>query len=173
VLDFHDSGLSGDSAPPALVATDPAALCAALAGSVRAFGPDVLVTLDGSDGHRDHVAVRDATIAVGAELGLPVYLSCLPRSAMRLWAEHVRRVDPTSSFLQLGELGTPDDELTTVFDTREHLAARWRAIRLHRSQVSPYEGMPDDLASAFLGAEHLVAVRRPAGHPADHLVAQP
>jgi LmbE family N-acetylglucosaminyl deacetylase len=165
VLDFRDSGMSGEAGPQTLVGTDPVELRAALARSVRSFGADVLVALDGTDGHRDHVAVREATVAVGNELDLPVYLSCLPRSVMRRWAKYMETVDPTSTYLHLGELGTPDEELTTVFDTRELLRARWEAIRLHRSQVSPFEGLPDDLATAFLGAEHLVAVQRLVPQP--------
>ncbi len=159
LLDFRDSGMSGDAGPLTLAGADPAEIRDAVREAVDAFGPDVLVTLDGSDGHRDHAIVRDATVDVGGELGVPVYLHCLPRSAMRLWAQHMETVDPSSTYLHLGELGTPDEELTTVFGTREHLPARWAAIRLHRSQVSPFEGLPEEVASAFLCAEHLVAVR--------------
>ena len=58
--------------------------------------PDVVVTLDGSDGHRDHVAIRDATLAAvrtAAHRPARTYLSCLAPPAMDRWADHLRGVD--------------------------------------------------------------------------------
>lgn len=67
------------------------------------------------------------------------------------------------------EIGTADEELTTILDTETHLADREAAIAVHRSQRSPFEGLPDDLRRAFLGREHLVRVN-PAwpGGPVEH-----
>ena len=120
------------------------------------FAPDVLVTLDASDGHRDHARIRDITIDVGDELGTPVYLHCLARRLMRRWAERLAEQDPGSTYLHLGELGTPDEDISIVVDTSEHVVAREAAIRVHRSQTSPFEGLPDDLRHEFLTLEHLV-----------------
>jgi N-acetyl-1-D-myo-inositol-2-amino-2-deoxy-alpha-D-glucopyranoside deacetylase len=58
-------------------------------------------------------------------------------------------------------LGTPDEEITTVIDVAEHLAARERAMALHASQTSPFEGLPDDLRRAFLATDHLRRVLPP------------
>jgi N-acetyl-1-D-myo-inositol-2-amino-2-deoxy-alpha-D-glucopyranoside deacetylase len=52
--------------------------------------------------------------------------------------------------------GTPDDELTTVIDTSEHLDQRWRAIRLHASQVPPFDAMSFEMQRAFLTKDHLM-----------------
>ena len=123
---------------------------------MTSFAPDVLVTLDGSDGHRDHARIRDVTVQLGHELGLPVYLSCLSRTLMRQWVDWMTEQDPGSSYLALGELGTPDEDVSARFDSAEHLAAREAAIALHRSQTSPYEGLPPDLRRAFLTTEYLV-----------------
>jgi LmbE family N-acetylglucosaminyl deacetylase len=155
VLDFLDSGMSGDAAPVSLAGAEASRVRASISGAVDAFGPDVIVTLDGSDGHRDHGRVRDVTIAVAAERGVPVYLHCLPRSVMKQWAQFMSREHSDSVYLALGELGTPDDEITHVVDTSEFWQPRWAAIRAHRSQTSPFEGLPDDLARAFLCREHL------------------
>jgi hypothetical protein len=48
---------------------------------------------------------------------------------------------------------------------REHMDSRWRAIHAHRSQTSPFEGLPDDLTEAFLGADHLREVSQDVGGP--------
>jgi LmbE family N-acetylglucosaminyl deacetylase len=158
VLGFRDSGMEGEPEPDSLVAADESRVRSALESVVDAFRPNVLLSLDASDGHRDHARMRDVTVAVAAERGLPVYLQCLPRSTMRRWADHMATVDPELAYLRLGELGTPDEEITVVLDTSAHLEQRWRAIRTHRSQSSPFDGLPDDLARRFLTSEHLVAV---------------
>lgn len=160
VLDFLDSGIAGEAGSDALVAVEASLVHAGIARAVDAFGPDVIVTLDGSDGHRDHARVRDIAIAVAAEHGLPVYLHCLPRSAMKRWAERMSQEHSDSVYLALGELGTPDEEITHIIDTSEFWQQRWAAIDAHRSQISPFEGLPDDLARAFLCREHLSIVQQ-------------
>ena len=156
VLDFADSGMSGDAASTTLVGAEASAVSEAVRRTVSSFAPDVLVTLDGSDGHRDHVRVRAVTEQVGHELGLPVYVSCLSRTLMRQWAAWMTVQDPGSSYLALGELGTPDEDVSTRIDSGEHLAAREVAIALHRSQTSPFQGLPPDLRRAFLTTEYLM-----------------
>lgn len=137
-------------------------MCARISRAVDAFGPDVIVTLDGSDGHRDHAGVRDVTIEVAAERGVPVYLYCLPRTVMKQWAERMSREHSDSAYLALGELGPPEEQITHVVDTSDFWQPRWTAIRAHRSQTSPFEGLPDDLARAFLCREHLSVVEEPS-----------
>lgn len=99
--------------------------------------------------------LRDAAVAVGREHGIPVWLHCLPRYLMRRWAEHLSGRDPHSPYLALGELGTPDDAISMRIETRGHYDRRLQAIAVHRSQVSPYEALPEDLRRAFLTTEHL------------------
>jgi hypothetical protein len=67
-----------------------------------------------------------------------------------------------SVYLALGELGTSDDEITHVVETGEFSHQRWTAIRAHRSQTSPFDGLPDELARAFLCREHLSVVQSTA-----------
>jgi LmbE family N-acetylglucosaminyl deacetylase len=78
---------------------------------------------------------------------------------MKQWAEHMARENADSAYLALGELGTPDEQITHVVDTTEFWEQRWTAIRAHRSQTSPFEGLSDDLARAFLCREHLSFVQ--------------
>ena len=162
LLDFLDSGMTGAAGPDALVSVDAKLVHARISQSVDAFGPDVIVTLDASDGHRDHARVRDVTIEVAAERGVPVYLHCLPRTVMKQWAERMSLEHSDSAYLALGELGTPEEHITHVVDTSDFWQQRWTAIRAHRSQTSPFEGLPDDLARAFLCREHLTAVEKPS-----------
>ena len=158
LFDWVDSGMDGEPANGSLVATpieDVAARVAALIDDVR---PTVVVTLDASDGHRDHAHIRDATLrATSTSTWRPdsVYLHCLPQQLMRKWVEALVEQQPDSEHLGLGDLGTPEDRITTVIDTAAHLALREQAMAMHRSQTSPYEVMPDDLRREFLTAERL------------------
>lgn len=156
---FADSGMSG--APPAgsLAGTPADQLAQAVRRAVAGVAPDALLTLDASDGHRDHAAVRRATERVGGELGLPTYLSCLPRSLMARWAEHGASTGGGAGYRGLGELGTPDAEITHVLDAAAHVPRRERAMAAHASQASPYAGLPDDLRQAFLGTVHVRLVQ--------------
>jgi LmbE family N-acetylglucosaminyl deacetylase len=156
VLDFGDSGLTGQAGPGTLVGSDREAVVAQVRRSVEAFGPDVLVTLDASDGHRDHARIRDVTEQVGREEGIPVYLLCLARRLMARWATIMTERDPGSSYLALGELGTPDEQIDLVLDTTQFHAQRERAIAMHVSQTSPFEPLPADLRREWLTTEHLV-----------------
>lgn len=164
LLDFVDSGMTGPSPTGSLVAAPPSDVVAKVGGIIETIKPDVVVTLDGSDGHRDHAAIRDATleaVRIARWRTQATYLWCLPRHLMRQWADLMASQNPASDYLALGELGTPLEDFTTILDTGEYLSTREAAIAAHRSQVSPYEGLPLDLRHAFLCADHLVRV-----HPA-------
>jgi N-acetyl-1-D-myo-inositol-2-amino-2-deoxy-alpha-D-glucopyranoside deacetylase len=172
VLGLRDSGMSG--APPAgsLVATPIDDLAERLVERIDRLRPHVVLTLDGSDGHRDHVHLRDATVAATStsRWQVPrVYLHGIPRSLLRRWADVVRERDPGSPYLDVDAagLGTPDESITTKLDTTAHLEVRRRAIALHASQTSPFAGLPADLERAFLTADHLrrVVPTAPRGVP--------
>ena len=141
--------MSGDPAPGTLAAADPEALRSELVAVLARVRPEVVVTLDASDGHRDHEVVRDAAVAAATEAGVAtVQLVCLARSSMVRWLEHQRAEHPD----------------------REHLAVEDRlaeAMAQHASQDSPYDGLPEELASDFLDTVRLRTVRdaAPAGAP--------
>lgn len=162
LLGWIDSGMDGEPAPGTLVAAPLDEVARAVAALVDDVRPDVVVTLDASDGHRDHAHVRDATLLAvdHATWHTPrVYLQCLPQRLMRRWVRELQAKQPDSDHLALGDLGTPDELVTTILDTAEHLALRERAIAIHASQTSPYEVMADDLRREFLATDRLRRVR--------------
>lgn len=162
VLDYVDSGMDGAPVDGALVAADQAALAGEIAAVIDDFRPAVVVTLDASDGHRDHAAIRDATLAAvdasAHDVGA-TYLSCLARSSMTRWADHMRATGGGDAYLAMRELGTPDEDITVVVDVEEHLSQRWEAIRAHASQASPYDDLVPELQHEFLAFDRLRLVR--------------
>lgn len=164
LFSWVDSGMHGDAAPETLFAAPLDEVARLVAGVIDAFEPDVVVTLDGSDGHRDHIHIRDATLLATerAAYRTPrVYLHCLPQSLMQRWVEELMANQSDTEHLALGQLGTAEELTTTVIDTTEHLDRREAAIALHASQTSPYEVMPADLRLDFLTGERLRRVVPP------------
>jgi N-acetyl-1-D-myo-inositol-2-amino-2-deoxy-alpha-D-glucopyranoside deacetylase len=161
LLDHRDSGFDGDAHPRALVARDLEALADELALRLLELQPDVVLTLDGSDGHRDHVHLRDAVaLAAASQLRVPrVVHSSLANSLMRRWAEEKADTDPSTVYLELDldALGRPDAELTAIC-VAAFLELREEAIACHRSQASPYDGLSAPLRRAFLETDHVVEV---------------
>lgn len=161
VLGFADSGWDGPAPGDSLISRR-ARLEDAVAEAIRRHRPDVVVTMDptGSDGHRDHAAIGEATTrAFKRVVDWPasLYHWCLPHSLMDEWAREIATMDPDSVYLGT-ELGRPDDEITTVIDSSEVLERRWRAIDRHESQASPYSGISAGLAHRFVARDHLVRV---------------
>jgi LmbE family N-acetylglucosaminyl deacetylase len=171
VLSFGDSGMAGVAGPATLWGTEESAVVDAVLEPVRAFAPDVLITLDASDGHRDHERVRDAVLRVADLAGVPrVYVSCLSRSLMRRWCDHQQLVHPESPYLDVDDLrlGTPDEEITTIVDVGAHRADLDRAMAAHASQASPYDDLPDGLTDDFLDTARARRVMPPwRGEPTE------
>ncbi len=162
VLGHADSGMSGAPPPGSLAAADAARLADEIRAVLDELQPEVVVTLDGSDGHRDHVAVRDATLAavdVAASSPTATYLWCLARSSMARWADHARAAGVGDAYLAMATLGTPDEDITTVVDVAALLPTRWAAIRAHASQASPYDDLPEELQAEFLATDRFRLVR--------------
>jgi LmbE family N-acetylglucosaminyl deacetylase len=158
VLDFLDSGMAGEPEPGTLVAAPMEQVRDVVREHLEALRPTIVVTLEGTDGHRDHLKIRDATLAAVEIADAPVervYLYSLPHSWLDRWLEHLHRTNPDMEHLALGIPGTPDEDVTTMIATAEHLEARERAIAAHSSQVSPYDGLPADLRREFLTSEPL------------------
>ena len=161
LLDFADSGMAGPAESDTLVGARPADVVAAIASSLRQTNPDVVLTLDASDGHRDHEQIRDLTLQAATEVGVAiVYLSCLPQSLMQRWIERMREAAPDKQHLadDIPLLGTPDAEISTLVDVREHRAQLALAMAAHASQDSPYDALPDDLRDAFLDTARALRV---------------
>lgn len=158
LFDWIDSGMDGAPVEGTLAATPLEEVASVINKLIDDVRPSVVVTLDASDGHRDHAHIRDATLlAVQRSSWRPgrVYLHCLPQMLMRKWVDALQDQNPESEHLGLGELGTPEELITTVIDTSDLLELRAAAIAVHRSQTSPYEVMPPGLRREFLTAERL------------------
>ena len=151
LLDYRDSGVDGEPAAGSLAAADTHEVARVLAARIDALRPDVVIMADGSDGHRDHVAMRDATLAAlhtARWRPARTYLWCMPRSVL-------------SAFLPYTDMGTPDDTITTVVDVSHHIPLRWAAMRAHASQTPPFDAMSAELQHAFLATDHFVRVDPP------------
>jgi LmbE family N-acetylglucosaminyl deacetylase len=165
LLDLVDSGMDGDAAPETLCGAPLEVVVAAVREAVDRHRPDVVVTLDGGDGHRDHVRIREAVEEALAGSTTPLYVEGLPRSLMHAWVQHHAGGD-YAAYTELPDIGTPDEQFTTVVETGHLLERRDAAIALHASQKSPFDGLPDDLHRAFLTREHLIRLNPPwAGGP--------
>jgi LmbE family N-acetylglucosaminyl deacetylase len=167
LLDFVDSGMSGEAPAGTLFGAPFESVVAAIGAVLERVDPDVVVTLDatGGDGHRDHARIGEATTEAvrRAATGATLYYWCLLRSLLIRWIEAQSEANPGSGHLRLDsfQLGRPDEEITTVVDVSRHRELRRWAIQLHASQRSPYEGMPNDLTDAFLRYDRLVRVDPP------------
>ena len=169
VLDYVDSGFDGEAPAGTLCAAPLPEVTAAIGRLLRDIKPDIVVVLDGSDGHRDHVRVREATRAAFADAApgdnVPVqatlYEHCLSNGLMRQWLDEMRKDRGDSAYhaLDPASLGRPDDEITDVLDVGHLLERREAAIAQHRSQTSPFEGLSDPLRRAFLTRDYLARVR--------------
>lgn len=151
LLDYRDSGVDGEPAPGSLAAADTDEVAVVLAARIEALQPDIVICADGSDGHRDHIAVREATLAAlrtTAWHPALTYLWCLPKSLL-------------ARFAPFSEAGTPDDTITTVVDTSSYIPVRWQAMRAHASQTPPYDMMAPDLQHLFLAHDHFVRIDPP------------
>ncbi len=163
LLGYRDSGFDGPAHRQSLVAAPLAEVARDLTARLADLRPDVVLTLDGSDGHRDHVHLRDA-VALAIDGLVPIagrrprlVHSSLANSLMRRWAEERAGSDTVYLELDLDGLGRPDAELVAV-DTSALLAVREAAIACHRSQASPFDGLSPALRRAFLSTDHIQEV---------------
>ncbi len=85
-------------------------------------------------------------------------VGALREAELRASAAALGVVGAKAAYIELPEIGTPDEDLTTLVDTSAFLSRRHDAIALHRSQTSPFEGLPDDVQRTWLGTEHLIRV---------------
>ena len=157
LLHFVDSGMTGPLAPDSLSGAPFEQVVSAVVRHVADFRPDVLLTMEDGDGHRDHTRIRDAALVAAQAVGVPrVYLNCLPQSLLARWLAVMREQRPDIAYLDedITVSGTPDADITTVADTTDHVAERERAIAAHASQTSPFDGLPPDLRQAFLGTAY-------------------
>ena len=138
LLDWADSGMQGEPAEGTLAAAALDEVAGRVASLIDEVRPTVVVTLDASDGHRDHAHMRDAVLLAveRSEWNVGrVYLHCLPQQLMRRWVEALIEQQPDSEHLGLGDLGTPPTR-SPPSSTRppywSYENKRWRSTALRR-----------------------------------------
>ena len=162
LLHYADSGFDGELPAGSLCAAPLDELTAWLVGRLHELDADVMVIIDGSDGHRDHLHVRAAAEqAVTMHATATLVMVGLPNHLMRQWLDEMRAVDPDSPYqaIDASQFGTPDDLVTDVIQHPELLDLREQAIAAHRSQRSPFEDLSPDLRRSFLADTHLTRAR--------------
>src|SRR4051794_29948207 len=166
LLDYGDSGMTGDAAAGTLVAAPIGEVTNRIEDVLRDVDPDIVITLDPEfgNGHRDHVAVARATIAAcESRPDIRLYAWVLPRKLLADWFAEVERLRPDSEHLDLDRagIGRPDEHITTVLDTAHLRPLRERAGALHATQTPPFDGMPEELQREFLERDYLVRLNPP------------
>ena len=160
LLDLADSGFDGLFPSNALCGVPVDRLADDLESRFDRLNPQIVVILDGSDGHRDHRHVRAAveTACERRRAATRLIQSCIANSLMRRWIDEMRSLNPDTAYLDLDvdSLGRPDAELTPI-DTSAYLGVREAAIACRRSQDSPFDRLSDDLRRAFLSTDFIVA----------------
>jgi N-acetyl-1-D-myo-inositol-2-amino-2-deoxy-alpha-D-glucopyranoside deacetylase len=158
LLGYADSGWDGELPDGALCAAAVDDVARDLGARFAQLSPDVVLTLHGDDGHRDHVHIRQAveTALARHPARVPLERACLSNGLMRRWVEEMRAGQSATAYLDLDVdgLGTPDSQLTAI-DVSALLAVRERAIACHRSQRSPFDGLSPQLRRAFLATDFI------------------
>jgi N-acetyl-1-D-myo-inositol-2-amino-2-deoxy-alpha-D-glucopyranoside deacetylase len=159
LLHYADSGFDGELPIGSLCSAPLADLTMWLVDRLEDLRADVLVVIDGSDGHRDHLHVRAAAEQAVTMVAATLLLVGLPNHLMRRWLDEMRSVAPDSPYqaIDASQLGTPDHLITDVLELPDLVDVRERAIAAHRSQRSPFEDLSPELRRSFLINTHLIA----------------
>jgi LmbE family N-acetylglucosaminyl deacetylase len=159
-LDFIDSDMDGEPPPYSLVAVPLEAVVRPLVEVVRRVQPDVMIAFDPSSvkDHRDHVRIGEAATRA-FELAAPeharLYHWVMPRSAIEAWQKEMGAQGLREQYVEM-ELGRPDDEITTIIDVSSVYDTRVAAISEHRTQLSPWAGLTEDVMQTFLCRDYFV-----------------
>jgi N-acetyl-1-D-myo-inositol-2-amino-2-deoxy-alpha-D-glucopyranoside deacetylase len=161
LLDLADSGFDGLLPINALCGVAVDQLAAELESHFDRLAADVILILDGSDGHRDHRHVRSAVeqVIARSRRRLRLVQACISNSLMRRWVAEMGELNPDAAYLELDvdSLGRPEGELTPI-DVSSYLDVRQAAIACHRSQHSPFDGLSPDLRHAFLSTDFITVL---------------
>lgn len=188
-LGYRDSGMAGMPAnqhPDSFARADVDQAAARLAGIIRGFRPDVVVSDDaeGTYGHPDHiqahrVTVRAVALAAGGSDGAHDAWDVRKRYVHAIARERLLRAHRT--LLERGlpspygdgdigeavlRFGVPERDITTVVDVQPWLERKRRAMAAHRSQIGPesfFLNVPEDLVGALFGVEEFVLEDGAAG----------
>jgi LmbE family N-acetylglucosaminyl deacetylase len=182
LLGYADSGMMGwstNQAPHAFWNTDVDEAAARLAELIEHYQPDVVVTYDeyGFYGHPDHIQAHRITMAAVARSGVPakVYWTTVARSSIAEFGRVMRELgadwDEPGSDSTSGsgepepEIGLPDEEITTLVDTKEYGPQKFKALAAHASQSENifFLRMGVEMFTDLMGIEAFVRVHDTTG----------
>ncbi|MBM3926789.1 MAG: GlcNAc-PI de-N-acetylase [SAR202 cluster bacterium] len=182
LLGYRDSGMAGSEDnrhPQAFINAPEEEVVRRLAEIMRRLRPHVVMTMDeaGGYGHPDHIKASEWTTKAfklsgdegyrmeGTRPWRPskLYYWSIRRSVLRRWAEEMRRRSPDSGLVRLDpeSMGVADERFTTELDASPYVGLRMKAALEHRSQGSPFDGMPEELTREFLRVDMLIRVFPP------------
>ncbi len=162
LLDFADSGMTGDMPAHALAGVDVAEVADAVAAVIARVEPDVVVTLDseGVNDHRDHQRIGDATTIAFHSVAAPgarLYYWTLAAPLMREWLDEMKAARRLEAYVDL-ELGRPEADITTIVEVSDVIATRRAAIAEHHTQTSPLTGVSPELEARILSRDFLIRI---------------
>jgi len=170
---WRDSGMAGTPSaehPRAFSGGDLDEQAAQLRAVLDEVRPHVVVTYDdvGGYGHPDHIRAHRVTMRAvqGASHVARVFHIAASRKALARGVERLRAEPGLPWRLpEDGELPTtPDEEITTAIDVRDHLDAKIAALTAHETQISvapPAFALSNGIAQPIGDVEHYVLVRGP------------
>ena len=188
---WRDSGMAGtppQSGQCRFVDSDDREAIAALVAIIREVRPHVVVTYDpnGGYGHPDHIRAHEITTAAVAASGTgdypgdhwavpKFYWTVTSATAFAVAAAALTPEDLLADWelpTDAGELGYPDDKITTAVDATDALAAKADALIAHATQVvvGPTRrvcALSNNLALPILGHEHYILVAGTLGDQDD------
>jgi N-acetyl-1-D-myo-inositol-2-amino-2-deoxy-alpha-D-glucopyranoside deacetylase len=156
---------------------------------IRDLKPQIVITFDahGIYGHYDHIAVhRWASIAVDLAADpdcFPdqvsgtcqphqvdkLYYRVLPKQQLKVMSNGESRAAVIMDGVPFYFVGLPSEEITTVIDVADHLAAKLDGIRCHVTQVgreSRFSQTPDEvIGEPWFRTEHFVLAHSTVGMP--------
>lgn len=160
-LGYRDSGMAGWEAnhhPDAFANVSIDIAAQQLAALMERYRPQVVVTYDanGGYGHPDHIQAHRITHAAATATGIPdkLYHTVVRRSVMAdMVAYATDGAEPTEA--DLPELGTPDEDVTTLIDVADQVEVKRKALAAHASQGDSafLLGMPADLRRRMFAPE--------------------
>jgi len=160
LLDFADSGFTGEIPARGLAAVPLDEVIAPVVEVIERVAPDVVVSFDpvSVNDHRDHMRIGEATSCAFTQAAAPetrLYYWTLARSMMQRWQEELKAIGRLEAYVDM-ELGLPDDQITTIIDVAHVSATRREAIAHHKTQTSPFAGVSPELYELILSRDYLV-----------------
>ena len=194
-LGYRDSGMNGtedNNHPDCLNQAAPEDVVEKIVTLIRELRPEVVMTHDptGGYGHPDHIATYHHTKdAFGAASGPDypnagepwaprlLYYVCFPRSNFRkIWEKMLELgIKPPFASEGLDEIGSPDDDVTTLVDVSSHVDTKIASLECHRTQIDsngPFGLLPQDYLREIMGTEYFTLAAYPPGEKEADLLAR-